>query len=594
MVNQQQPTSPVSTRVEGRLSDTITGAVEQDNVNLLGEWLDDPTTHIEDTEALKNQTALLWAAQKGSVECLQLLIISGANLEATMLGAATPLFLASQEGHQECVRLLLQAGANPNAKMTNGATPIFIASLTGEMESVRLLLKFNADPNIVTTAGDCALGMAQEEGHEGIVQLLVAHGAADATQEASLSPEQVQAAAKAKTSSNPKPVKPEEIYADVPSFEMTTDPTGNEVAMFKVSVVQGKRVWTVFKRYSEFKALYDRVKGDFGHVEFPNSYLPRALQTPPLIAERRRKLADFLHTLVSQPKHAGLKWHLHSFLGVDAHENMGSSSSNSSSSGHQAVDGDESAEELFCDVHSFELCEGTETSSSPYFVFKLSVVLGEHSWNLRKRFTEFRNFYDRIKDECGDIQFPSTYMPWALQSDANLEQRRLEVRTVFNTYPVVLGLTCCGALQLHSFLNELLERPLHAGLKFHLYNLLEVDYHKKHGGQQQECEKVKVELTGCKTGEDGSGTFAVYTLKVNVGGRGWVLAKRFSEFKQLRDKGERKFDHPGGANICLSNVCSAPQLPTIVSTFRFRRHTCHARFKLSPTSKYDARSCSNF
>lgn len=69
----------------GRLREKTLSAIERDHTTVLQDWLQDPETHVEDSEAKKKQTALIWAARSGSKSCMHLLINAGANINARMV-----------------------------------------------------------------------------------------------------------------------------------------------------------------------------------------------------------------------------------------------------------------------------------------------------------------------------------------------------------------------------------------------------------------------------------------------------------------------------------------------------------------------------
>jgi ankyrin repeat protein len=60
-------------------------------------------------------TALLWAADMGHLDVLELLIRSGANLNLTDEHGLTALLWAADRGHVDCVNALLAGKCNVNA-----------------------------------------------------------------------------------------------------------------------------------------------------------------------------------------------------------------------------------------------------------------------------------------------------------------------------------------------------------------------------------------------------------------------------------------------------------------------------------------------
>lgn len=94
-------------------------------------------------------SALHWAAERGDVGMVDVLIYAGAELEsATRIGAYRPLHIASRNGQVAVARSLLKAGANVNAVSDPaGSTPLHLAALSGSAELVTTLIQAGADPN---------------------------------------------------------------------------------------------------------------------------------------------------------------------------------------------------------------------------------------------------------------------------------------------------------------------------------------------------------------------------------------------------------------------------------------------------------------
>jgi ankyrin repeat protein len=124
-------------------------------------------------------TALHWAAERGDARLAEVLIYSGANVNAgTRIGRYTPLHLASRGGQVAIVQALLRAKANVNATTSSGATPLHLAAAGGNVEVVTALLTAGADANAKETSwGQTPLIFAAAEGRVEAIRTLAAHGA---------------------------------------------------------------------------------------------------------------------------------------------------------------------------------------------------------------------------------------------------------------------------------------------------------------------------------------------------------------------------------------------------------------------------------
>jgi ankyrin repeat protein len=68
-------------------------------------------------------TPLHAAASSGNSTVVQQLLFTGADVQATDVGAATPLHCAAAAGHPEVMQQLLAAGADVEASTSKGLTP---------------------------------------------------------------------------------------------------------------------------------------------------------------------------------------------------------------------------------------------------------------------------------------------------------------------------------------------------------------------------------------------------------------------------------------------------------------------------------------
>src|SRR5262245_20543470 len=88
-------------------------------------------------------TALLFAARRGGVESVKLLLEAGAPIEQQGGDGYTPLLVASHSGHAQLTKFLLERGANPNASGA-GYSPLHTAVLRGDLEMVNALIAAGA------------------------------------------------------------------------------------------------------------------------------------------------------------------------------------------------------------------------------------------------------------------------------------------------------------------------------------------------------------------------------------------------------------------------------------------------------------------
>ena len=95
-------------------------------------------------------TALHFAAVFGHGDFVELLISSGAIVEAVDYAGMTPLHLACQEGHVSCVLKLMKAGASVSMQCKGGSLPIHIAAMNNSVDIVGTFLDSGCDPNTVS------------------------------------------------------------------------------------------------------------------------------------------------------------------------------------------------------------------------------------------------------------------------------------------------------------------------------------------------------------------------------------------------------------------------------------------------------------
>lgn len=125
-------------------------------------------------------TPLHMAALGNQLDLVWLLIKAGAARDAAVADQRTPLFYAAARGHVGALEVLLAAGADPNAReaskvsdITTDLTPLHYAVLNGHSAAVAMLLCYGADANLVeANSRATALDMAVRNGDAHMISLL--------------------------------------------------------------------------------------------------------------------------------------------------------------------------------------------------------------------------------------------------------------------------------------------------------------------------------------------------------------------------------------------------------------------------------------
>ena len=144
----------------------LTRAALRNDVAALRQLLDDG--HEAD-EGGDSWTALIWASRSGSIEAINLLLDSGANVNLPGSTGdnwdATPLQHAILQRQPAAVRLLLDRGADPNRGAGPGSVaPLFLAAGDTDPAMLKLLLAHGADPTVEDETGATPLARAVSAG----------------------------------------------------------------------------------------------------------------------------------------------------------------------------------------------------------------------------------------------------------------------------------------------------------------------------------------------------------------------------------------------------------------------------------------------
>jgi ankyrin repeat protein len=121
------------------------------------------------------KTTLMLAASEGHKDIVELLLDSGAEVDAKAAYGSTALMQAvGREGHAEIAKMLIDRGADVNA---HGFEPSLTIAATGQrIDLVKLLLDSGADVNARDDEGYTALMEPADYGYKDVVEVLIAAG----------------------------------------------------------------------------------------------------------------------------------------------------------------------------------------------------------------------------------------------------------------------------------------------------------------------------------------------------------------------------------------------------------------------------------
>ena len=184
----------------------ITELIIKEAKRRLGMGKGDALTKFINDKTNEGLTALHYAANKGNIQLLKLLIDNGANVDAvTNLGknlmhmaaegnqpsmliyliteqhlsaqsvdenGSTPLHWACYLGSEEAVNFLLNLNVDINEQDKEKLTPLHLATNEGRENIVLKLLQKNANKNLANNKGELPIDLARKKNHKRIVQLL--------------------------------------------------------------------------------------------------------------------------------------------------------------------------------------------------------------------------------------------------------------------------------------------------------------------------------------------------------------------------------------------------------------------------------------
>lgn len=113
-----------------------------------------------DFEDAKKNTALSFASQVGSLDCIKLLVKHGASINHADKDGLNALHKASLNGHDDVVLYLLENSDLLNKGDNKNITPLHKASLNGKIETIKILCNGGADVNATDYHGRVPLHCA--------------------------------------------------------------------------------------------------------------------------------------------------------------------------------------------------------------------------------------------------------------------------------------------------------------------------------------------------------------------------------------------------------------------------------------------------
>jgi hypothetical protein len=124
------------------------------------------------------RTPLTWAAQRGDLETLSILLSHGADPNLSNRARTASLHYAVQAENSSCIIPLLHAGADPNAQDHRLHTPLHQACTSvNDLRYIRPLVVSGADINIMTDYDYSPLIMAAHKNHDNTTRYILDKGA---------------------------------------------------------------------------------------------------------------------------------------------------------------------------------------------------------------------------------------------------------------------------------------------------------------------------------------------------------------------------------------------------------------------------------
>ena len=145
-------------------------AIREPALKVASTLIASPKTNVEARNG-KDESPLMLASLKGLLEVAKQLIDRGADVNKP---GWAPLHYAATKGHVAVMDLLLENHAYIDAASPNGSTPLMMASLYGTASAVKLLLDAGADPLLKNEQGLTAIDFAYRDSRAESAEIIAA------------------------------------------------------------------------------------------------------------------------------------------------------------------------------------------------------------------------------------------------------------------------------------------------------------------------------------------------------------------------------------------------------------------------------------
>ncbi|KAK9720610.1 hypothetical protein K7432_004046 [Basidiobolus ranarum] len=180
--------SEIPNQIQKEINERLYIAAETGDANVMSELLEamdaatngSPSGLINTPSPSTGLTALHYAASRGHLTLVQLLVDSGSIVELPDKEGETALLKAAYNGYLSVIKYLVEHQADVNHKDNDGWTALHNACSRGQLDVVRWLIEISgADVNIRSKMGHTPLINAASKGYLHIVRYLLRKGKAN-------------------------------------------------------------------------------------------------------------------------------------------------------------------------------------------------------------------------------------------------------------------------------------------------------------------------------------------------------------------------------------------------------------------------------